>query len=465
MRAALFAICLLFTAGADAQTLKVAVLGDPAVPDFASAQTPTEQLIATALWSSLVRLDEAGAPEPDLAAYWDISEDGLVYRFRLKDGLRWSDGSSITTQSFLNSLSALPLMEASVDAGDVISVTLTQARADLLRDLADPALGPEPPRANLYSGPFVVDQRTETQLDLRPNAFAVTPARGSVSLIRTDTLDTALALFDTGSAHLIPAEVEQSGTTETGTRITAVTVNYEATDVGGVPGLDVRHALSMSIDREIMLESLGLGMARSQTTPLPDGLLLGGSYPVPFEGLPYTARDGVAEALLSVAGFEEETALNVTLLLPYVDRLIRTAEWLRREWESIGISVTTETLPAPEFERRLADGAFQLALRDIAPLPEDAAAHLAPFRRSAGPANVARYAVQEFDDVYAYAESAPDAAVRRRRHRDSEKELIEDQIRIALYAAPARWRLARDVRGWPDKPIGLPPLETLWLAP
>ena len=38
--------------------------------------------------------------EPALAENWDISEDGLVWTFHLKSGLKWSDGSNLTAQDF-----------------------------------------------------------------------------------------------------------------------------------------------------------------------------------------------------------------------------------------------------------------------------------------------------------------------------------------------------------------------------
>jgi oligopeptide transport system substrate-binding protein len=40
-------------------------------------------------------------PIPAMAASWDISPDGLVYTFHLRDNLQWSDGSPITTDDVL----------------------------------------------------------------------------------------------------------------------------------------------------------------------------------------------------------------------------------------------------------------------------------------------------------------------------------------------------------------------------
>jgi oligopeptide transport system substrate-binding protein len=40
-------------------------------------------------------------PIPAMASSWDISPDGLVYTFHLRDNLQWSDGSPITTDDVL----------------------------------------------------------------------------------------------------------------------------------------------------------------------------------------------------------------------------------------------------------------------------------------------------------------------------------------------------------------------------
>ena len=464
LRLILTVLCVL--AGvAQAEPVRVGILGAPNPPAFGQAQTETEHLIAPRLWSGLTRLDAQGDPQPDLAAYWDVSQDRLVYRFQLKDNLRWSDGSALTPQQFLESLSGLPLMSVATDPSGAVTLTLTRPRADLLRLLARPDLGPRPPRPGLYSGPFVVGERAEGRLDLTPNPYHPAPGAGPVELVTVETFEDAERRFVSGALHIAPVERSEPSSRSTGQRITAVSVNYQAADVGGVAGLDVRHALSMSVDREFLLESLALPGFSPQTTPLPPGLLLGGSFPVPFEGLSYPDRDGVAEALLAVAGYEADSPLQVTLLVPAGERLDQTAQWLAREWREIGVQVNLDPVGLSEFEQRLARGTFQLALRDIAPKPADAAAQLAVFLQEAGPQNIGRYQVNEFESAYLQAETADDPAVRRRRHRNSEKELIEDQIRISLYRSNAHWLVSERVEGWPETPAGLPPLESLWLAP
>lgn len=43
------------------------------------------------------------APRPGAAESWTVSDDGLVYRFRLRKGARWSDGREVTAPDFVYS--------------------------------------------------------------------------------------------------------------------------------------------------------------------------------------------------------------------------------------------------------------------------------------------------------------------------------------------------------------------------
>ncbi|MEA3356055.1 MAG: ABC transporter substrate-binding protein, partial [Candidatus Bipolaricaulota bacterium] len=42
-----------------------------------------------------------GALEPELAKSWEISEDGLVITFHLREGIKWSDGVPFTADDVL----------------------------------------------------------------------------------------------------------------------------------------------------------------------------------------------------------------------------------------------------------------------------------------------------------------------------------------------------------------------------
>ena len=51
----------------------------------------------------LLTVDESGALAPGQAESWEVSEDGLVWTFHLREGLKWSDGSDLTANDFVYS--------------------------------------------------------------------------------------------------------------------------------------------------------------------------------------------------------------------------------------------------------------------------------------------------------------------------------------------------------------------------
>jgi len=56
-----------------------------------------DQDIDRLLFSGLVKFDNSGMAQPDLAETWGISQDGSLYNFTLRPGIFWHDGQPITT--------------------------------------------------------------------------------------------------------------------------------------------------------------------------------------------------------------------------------------------------------------------------------------------------------------------------------------------------------------------------------
>ncbi len=52
-------------------------------------------------FEGLATYDTQGNVVPGTAESWDISEDGTVYTFHLREGLKWSDGSPLTANDFV----------------------------------------------------------------------------------------------------------------------------------------------------------------------------------------------------------------------------------------------------------------------------------------------------------------------------------------------------------------------------
>jgi ABC-type transport system substrate-binding protein len=89
-------------------------------PAFISDAADVQLLLQ--LYAGLTRLDEEGEAYPSLAESWTVSDDGLTYVFRLREGLRFSDGSGLTADDVRRSWLRVLDPATRSTAPDVLSV-------------------------------------------------------------------------------------------------------------------------------------------------------------------------------------------------------------------------------------------------------------------------------------------------------------------------------------------------------
>lgn len=78
-------------------TLVVALSADPGHLNPAITTSGATHAAAELLHNGLLGRDERGEPTPELAESWTIEQAGAVYRFRLRDGVTWHDGTRFTS--------------------------------------------------------------------------------------------------------------------------------------------------------------------------------------------------------------------------------------------------------------------------------------------------------------------------------------------------------------------------------
>ena len=90
------------TAESGKTNLTVAVGGDFALPDPAIVDDSITANVLAQCYDGLYKLDKDGNVIANLAEDLPtISEDGLTYTIKLKDGLTWSDGTPLTAEDFV----------------------------------------------------------------------------------------------------------------------------------------------------------------------------------------------------------------------------------------------------------------------------------------------------------------------------------------------------------------------------
>ena len=63
--------------------------------------------LCSLIFSGLLRTDEHGRLQPDLAERWEVSPDGLIYTFYLRPDARWHDGQPVTAADVIFSINLL----------------------------------------------------------------------------------------------------------------------------------------------------------------------------------------------------------------------------------------------------------------------------------------------------------------------------------------------------------------------
>lgn len=84
------------------QVLKISIPGNPTDLNPLTCQDTGSYETVNTMYEGLTRMGQGGSIEPGLAESWDLSEDGKVYTFKLRDAV-WSDDKPITAGDFVYS--------------------------------------------------------------------------------------------------------------------------------------------------------------------------------------------------------------------------------------------------------------------------------------------------------------------------------------------------------------------------
>jgi peptide/nickel transport system substrate-binding protein len=465
-------------------TLSEGIVGSPRFVNPLLAVSDSDRDLVALTYAGLMGHDASGKLIPVLAEKYMVSPDGLTYDFTLRNGLTWSDGTTITADDVvftiqkaqdqsLKSPAYADWANIRAEALDSRTIRFTLPKQYALF-LEDTTLGIIPKHVwqNVAAQEFPFAPQNTIPVGAGPFTVAKV-TRDSSGTITGYTLD-AFPKYVLGKPYLSHinfsfftdaeslAEARSKGTVASAYGIAAPDVAsapyarvfgvfFNSDKNPALADVRVRKALSLAIDRNALTQKVLGGYAKPTIGPLPEG---SGVPPLP---LPSDAtRLDDARSALTAAGYTFDggtnswskagTKLTMTLTTSNVPELRAVASQIQTDWQNFGIPVNVELHEQSSFAQQVirprAYGA--LLFGEVVGTTPDLYAFWSSSARTGTGLNIANYQNKDVDDLLAKARTQTDASARAQLLAQAQQKIADDYPAAFLYtpdflyAKPAR---------------------------
>lgn len=380
---------------------------------------PADRDVNRLLFSSLIRFDERGLPQTDLAESWGVNEEGTIYNFTLRSNAVWHDGTPVTSDDVIFTIERIK-SDGSLFPQDIkelwtrvevrrmdektMKFTIPEPFAPFLDYLTFGVLPKHvlegvPPEGMataefnidpIGSGPYQFDhlilnqgQITGVVLTSFDNYYGKAPFIPQVVFRYFPSSAAALDAYEQGEVlgvSRVTKDVLQEALaipnlsmyTSRMPQVSMVLLNLNNPEVPFLQEPNVRRALLLGLNRQRMISNLLQGQAI-----VADGPIFPGSWAY-YEGIEHLEYDPEqAISLLKSDGYsipaeggtvraKEGQALIFTMLHPDDELHTQLAQSIQASWAQIGVQVNLQPVP---YDRMVFDHlgprTYQAALVDL----------------------------------------------------------------------------------------------------
>ncbi|MCJ7590721.1 MAG: peptide ABC transporter substrate-binding protein [Woeseiaceae bacterium] len=443
------------------------------------------------LGEGLVSFTATGELTAGAAESWEVSDDLLTYTFHLRPDAKWSNGDALTAEHFVFAINRLvdpataafyaqfleDVSEMKAIDDHTLQVVLARPTPYLLSLLTHPATFPMHPGSLAKQG-----ENFARPGDLVTNGAYVLTAwiPGSLlTLVRNEHYwNNANTAIDEVRYHILSQETTEYARYRAGELdITSAVPSDNFEEVKRVAGQELhiapvlniyyygynltkppfkdnpelRQALSMAIDRELLVEKVtGRGETPAYSW-VPPGVDNYEPTQLSFAALTQEERNQLAQTLYAEAGYSAENPLQLELRYNTGDTHKKIALAIQSMWrEVLGFEVV---LVNEEFQVLLAnirDKEITQVFRSSWIGDYNDAHTFLNILQSKNAANVSGYASEEYDALLERAAEQVDLSRRRLYLEEAERVMLADYPAIPIYFYVSKHLVKPRVAGWGD---------------
>ena len=464
---------------------------DPESLDAHKARSTQAADVLRDIGEGLLSFTATGELTPGAAESWEVSDDGLSITFHLRPTAKWSNGDSVTADHFVFAVKRLVDPETAAFYAHFVStistlkavdehtlvITLDRPTPYLLKLLAHPVTFPMHPGSLaehgdsfarpgklLSNGAYVLtDWVPGSVLTLKRNEHYWNNANTAIEEIRHHVVTqgtTELARYRAGEidvTSVVPPDSFAQVKENLGDQLHVaqyLNLYYYGYNLSKPPFKDspqLRQALSMAIDRELLAEKvLGRGETAAYSW-VPPGT---NNYTPPVFGyapLTQEERNRIARRLYEEAGFGEANPLQLELRYNTNDTHRRVALAIQSMWrEVLGFEVTLINEEFQVLLDNVRDKEITQAFRASWVGDYDDAHTFLSILETHNAANSPGYSNAEYDSLMQRAAEQPDLERRRLFLEEAERVMLADHPAIPIYFYVSKHLVQSYVEGWGD---------------